>query len=103
MTPAVIAEGAFVQVLFPTSKKPREPGLLHVCYCLAVRPPLSLIAYTTSQPWPRGTPLPFGVLLFTQEEAAVLKQRAFKLHQELLQLAIELEKRHRLSIERLGF
>jgi len=77
----VIGEGAFVRVLFPTSEKPREPGLLHICYCLAVRPPLALIAYTTSAPWPSQTPLPFGVRLFTQREARALNQnRAFRLH-----------------------
>jgi hypothetical protein len=35
----VIAEGAFIEVLFPTTEKPRQPGLPHICYCLAVRPP----------------------------------------------------------------
>lgn len=77
----MIAEGAFVEVLFPTTEKPREPGLLHICYCLAVRPPLALVAYTTSVPWPPVTPLPFGVRLFTREEATALnQQRAFRLH-----------------------
>jgi hypothetical protein len=77
----VIAEGAFVEVLFPTTERPREPGLLHIGYCLAVRPPLALVAYTTSAPWPPGAPLPFGVRLFTQSGAAVLNQkRAFRLH-----------------------
>lgn len=77
----MISEGAFVEVLFPTTEKPRQPGLLHICYCLAVRPPLALVAYTTSVPWPPNTPLPFEVRLFTQEEAAALnQQRAFRLH-----------------------
>ena len=76
----MIAEGAFVEILFPTTEKPREPGLLHICYCLAVLPPLALVAYTTSVPWPPETPLPFGVRLFTQEEATALnQQRAFRL------------------------
>ena len=77
----MIAEGAFVEVLFPTTEKPREPRLSHICYCLAVRPPLVLVAYTTSVPWPPNTPLPFGVRLFTREEAATLnQQQAFRLH-----------------------
>lgn len=132
----MIAEGAFVHVLFPTSQAPSEPGPLHIGYCLAVRHPLALIAYSTSQPWPRGMPLPLGVRIFTREEAASLgQQRAFRLHlnrqarvplttqwfpnleaanqgviaiaparlrQELYEIAIELDKRYRLSIERLG-
>jgi hypothetical protein len=132
----VIAEGAFVHLFFPTSQMPSEPGLLRICYCLAARHPLALIAYTTSQPWPRGTPLPFGVRIFTREEAAALgQQRAFRLHlnrqarvplttqwfpnldtanqgviamaparlrQELYEIAIELDKRYRLNVERLG-
>jgi hypothetical protein len=77
----VIAEGAFIEVLFPTTEKPRQPGLPHICYGLAVRPPLVLVAYTTSAPWPPHTPLPLGVRLFTQEEAVALNQRrAFRLH-----------------------
>jgi len=77
----VIAEGAFFRVLFPTTEKPRVPGLSHICYCLAVRPPLVLVAYTTTAAWPPGTPLPFGVRLFAKEEAAALNQaRAFRLH-----------------------
>ena len=77
----MITEGAFFTVLFPTKEKPRQPGLSHICYCLAVRPPLALIAYSTSVPWPPGTPLPFGVRLFTQVEAAALnQQRTFRLH-----------------------
>ncbi len=77
----MITEGAFVRVLFPTTEKPRHPGLLHICYCLAVRPPLVLAADTTSVEWPRGTPLPFGVRLFTTEEARALNQaQAFSLH-----------------------
>jgi len=77
----VIAEGAFVEVLVPTTEKPRQPGLAHICYCLAVRPPLVLVAYTTSAPWPPNTPLPLGVRLFNQREAIALNQRrAFRLH-----------------------
>ncbi len=132
----MISEGAFLRVFFPTSGEPREPGLLHIGYCLAVRPPLALVAYTTSQPWPAGVPLPFGVRVFTRAEALALNQgRPFRLHlnrqariavskrwlpdldspgqgviamapaalmDELFRLALELEKRHRLGIERLG-
>jgi hypothetical protein len=132
----MLAEGAFVRAFFPLLSKPREPGLLHICHCLAVRPPLALIADTTSQPWPSGIPLPFSVRIFSREEAAALNQaRAFRLHfnrqartnlsarwlpeldnpdrgiiaiapphlrQQLFELTVELEKRHRLSIERTG-
>ncbi len=132
----MIAEGAFVEVLFPTSEYPRRPGLRHICYCLGVRPPIALVAYTTSAPWPAEMPLPFGVRIFPLPEAEALNQRrAFRLHlnrqarvpmteawfpglgaanqgviavaslrlrQELLDLAIELEKRHRQNVERLG-
>jgi hypothetical protein len=131
-----IVEGAFVEVLFPTSERPRQPGLRHICYCLGVRPPLALMAYTTSAPWPPGVPLPFGVRTFTTAEAGELNQRRpFRLHlnrqarlpltptwfpridlpgqgviamapprlrQELLEIAIELEKRYRQNVERLG-
>ena len=77
----MISEGAFVEVLFPTTEKPRLAGLLHICHCLAVRPPLVLVAYTISVPWPPNTPVPFGIRLFTREEAAALnQQRAFRLH-----------------------
>lgn len=77
----MIVEGAFVRVHFPTSESPRKPGLLHICYCLAVRPPLALVAYSTSAPWPAGIPLPFGVRPFTRGEALGLgQQRAFRLH-----------------------
>lgn len=132
----MIVEGAFVEVLFPTTERPRQPGLLHICYCLGVRPPLALMAYTTSAPWPAEIPLPYGVRLFTLEEAEALNQkRPFRLHlnrqaripltrawvpklrtprqgviavaslalrQELLNLAIALERRHRSNLERLG-
>jgi hypothetical protein len=77
----VLNEGAFFKVFFPTKEKPREPGLSHICYCLAVRPPLALVAYTTSVPWPEGIPLTLGVKLFTKTEAAGLNQNsAFRLH-----------------------
>jgi len=103
---------------------------------MAVRPPLALMAYTTSAAWPAGTPLPFGVRLFTRQEALALNQNsAFRLHlnrqarismtqrwipdletpsqgviavaparlrQELYQTTLELEKRHRLNVERFG-
>lgn len=132
----MIAEGAFVRALFPTSEQPRAPGLVHICYCLAVRPPLVLIAYTTTAPWPQGVPLPFGVRVFSQDEAIALNQRrAFRLHlnrqarvvmsdqwfpdlnrahqgviamtparlrDELFSVTVELEKRNRLGVERLG-
>jgi hypothetical protein len=132
----VIIEGAFVEVLFPTAEKPRRPGLPHICYRLGVRPPLVLVAYTTSAPWPPGVPLPFGVRLFGLGQASALNQRRpFRLHlnrqariplttawipkldapgqgviafaperlrQELFETALELERRHRLNVERLG-
>lgn len=80
MTRGCIVEGAFVKVLFPTSEKPREPGLLHIAYVLAVRPPLVLVAYSTSQNWPVGIPQPFGLRVFSAEDAAALNQRPFVLH-----------------------
>ena len=132
----MIAEGAFLRALFPTSERPRVPGLLHICYCLAVRPPLALIASTTTAPWPPGVPLPFGVRVFTQDEAIALNQRRpFRLHlnrqarvvlsdiwfpdlnathqgvialapprlrDELFAITVELEKRHRLGVDRVG-
>lgn len=66
--------GAFVRVLFPTSEKPRQPGLLHIGYVLGGTKTEVMIAYTTSQPWPADTPLPAGVRLFTAAEAAKLNQ-----------------------------
>ena len=131
-----LVEGAFVETLFPTSERPRQPGLPHIAYCLGVRPPLALMAYTTSAPWPPSVHLPFGVRIFTATEAGMLNQRrAFRLHlnrqarlpltaawfpqidapdqgiiavasarlrQELFEIAIELEKRYRLNVERLS-
>jgi hypothetical protein len=45
----------------------------------------AIVAYTTSQPWPDGTPLPAGVRLFDAREAAQLNQsRAFILRLDVL-------------------
>lgn len=132
----MVAEGTFVEVLFPTAEKPRRPGLPHIGYCLGVRPPLALVAYAASVPWPPGIPLPFGVRLFGLEQANALNQRRpFRLHlnrqarlplttdwfpklgtpsqgvvavapqrlrQDLFEAALELERRHRLNVGRLG-
>jgi hypothetical protein len=77
--------GAFVRVLFPTEEKPRRPGLLHIAYVLGNTASAAMVAYTTSQPWPAGTPLPLGARLFTAEEAAALNQsRGFILRLEIL-------------------
>jgi len=77
--------GAFVRVLFPTHEKPREPGLLHIGYVLGGTEAEVLVAYTTSQPWPAGTPLSAGVRLFTATEAATLNQtRPFILRLDVL-------------------
>ena len=74
-----IAEGAFVRVLFPTDEKPRQPGLLHIGYCLGTDGRLALIAYTTSQPWPNGLPARRGIRIFAAEEARTLNQKPFVL------------------------
>jgi hypothetical protein len=79
-----IAEGAFVKTLFPTTERPRRPGLPHIGYCLAVVRPLVLVAYTTSQPWPDGAPVPLGVRVFGAAEAARLNQRPFVLRLDRL-------------------
>jgi hypothetical protein len=76
----VIVEGAFAKTLFPTNEQPRRPGLLHICYCLAVTRPIVLMAYSSSQPWPAGIPLPLGVRIFDATEAARLNQRPFVLY-----------------------
>lgn len=76
----MIAEGAFVKTLFPTSEQPRRPGPLHICYCLAVARPLVLVAYSSSRPWPSGVSLPLGVRIFRHAEAATLNQRPFVLY-----------------------
>ena len=80
-----MVSGAFVHVLFPTREKPRQPGLLHVGYVLGITAGEAMVAYTTSQPWPAGTPLPAGVRLFDADEAARLNQsRAFVLRLDVL-------------------
>jgi hypothetical protein len=77
--------GAFVRVLFPTSEKPRQPGLLHIGYVLGVTSNEAMVAYTTSQPWPAEVPLPAGARVFTLEEAARLNQsRALLLRLDVL-------------------
>lgn len=75
-----LVEGAFVRTLFPTHERPREPGLLHICYCLGVAGPLTIVAYTSTQPWPDGVPTPTGVRVFNAAAAAALNQRAFVLY-----------------------
>lgn len=77
--------GAFGRVLFPTREKPRQPGLLHIGYLLGVTPTKSMVAYTTSQPWPAAAPLPAGARLFSVEEAMRLNQsRAFLMRLDVL-------------------
>jgi hypothetical protein len=77
--------GAFVRVLFPTHEKPRQPGLLHVGYVLGRTAAEAMVAYTTSQPWHEGAPLPVGARLFDADEAARLNQsRAFMLRLDVL-------------------
>jgi hypothetical protein len=45
----------------------------------------AIVAYTTSQPWPAGTPLRAGVRLFDAREAARLNQsRSFMLRLDVL-------------------
>jgi hypothetical protein len=77
--------GAFVRVKFPIREKPRQPGLLHIGYILAVTATDVILAYTTSQPWPASVPLPAGARLFDRDEATRLKQsRAFILRLDIL-------------------
>ena len=76
----MLVEGAFVKTLFPTREHPRRPGPFHIGYCLGVAPPLTLVAYTSSQPWPAATPIPLGVRIFGAKEAAALNQRPFVLY-----------------------
>jgi hypothetical protein len=77
--------GAFVRVKFPTSEKPRQPGLLHIGYVLGGTAAEVMVAYTTSQPWPATVPLPAGARLFDREEAERLNQsRAFMLRLDVL-------------------
>jgi hypothetical protein len=81
----VILPGTFVRVLFSTREQPHVPGLLHIGYVLTVANQEAIVAYTTSQPWPAGTPLPAGVRLFDAPEAARLNQsRAFILRLDVL-------------------
>ena len=75
-----LTEGAFVRTLFPTDEQPREPGLLHICYCLGVTPVMAVVAYTTTRPWPAGVPLPTGARAYATAEALALRQRPFVLH-----------------------
>jgi len=80
-----VVPGAFVRALFPTREKPREPGLLHVCYTVGITSSRVVVAYTTSQPWPAGVPLPIGARPFSLEEAARLNQsRAFLLRLDIM-------------------
>lgn len=74
-----ISEGAFVWTCFPTSEAPREPGLRHVCYCVAASTRLAVMAYTSSQPWTLSV-LPMGVRVFGTREAGQLNQRPFVLY-----------------------
>lgn len=81
----MIAPGTFVRVLFPTRERPNVPGLLHIGYVLIVANREAIVAYTTSQPWPAGTPLPAGARLFDLQEAARLNQsRGFLLRLDIL-------------------
>lgn len=75
-----LVEGAFVHTLFPTTEKPREPGVPHVCYCLAVMPQLAVVAYTSTQPWPAELPPPPWVRVFDAIHAERLGQRPFVLY-----------------------
>jgi hypothetical protein len=76
----VVEPGTFVRVLFPTRERPHVPGLLHIGYVLTIAGNEAIVAYTTSQPWPAGTPLPAGARLIDAEEASHLNQsRAFVL------------------------
>ena len=81
----MIAPGTFVRVLFPTREQSNLPGLPHIGYVLIVANREAIVAYTTSQPWPAGTPLPAGARLFNVQEAARLNQsRAFLLRLDTL-------------------
>ncbi len=77
--------GAFVRILFPTHEKPRRPGLPHIGYVLGNTATDAIVAYTTSQPWPSGTPLPAGARAFDALEAAAFNQsRSFVLRLDIL-------------------
>ena len=67
----MIAPGTFVRVLFPTRERPNVPGLPHIGYVLIVANREAIVAYTTSQPWPAGTPLPAGARLFNVRKPRV--------------------------------
>ncbi len=114
---ARIVEGAYVEVLFPTSERPREPGLPHLGHVLAVRPPLVLLAYTAIPPWPEGLPRPFTLHLQRQAKPllsprwfpeletpgqGVVAQAPAALGEELFRTVVELERRYRGRVERLG-
>ena len=77
--------GAFVRIRFPTREAPARPGLLHIGYVLGIASAHAMVAYTTSQPWPRNTPLPMGARLFDAAAAARLNQsRPFVLRLDVL-------------------
>ncbi len=77
--------GAFVRVNFPTSERPRQPGLLHIGYVLGGTAIEVMVAYTTSRSWPAAVPLPAGARLFDREEAERLNQsRPFMLRLDVL-------------------
>lgn len=83
--PSGLRAGAFVWSHFPYSENPYEPGPLHVGYVAFVeredpergRPPMALIAYTTTSPR-RIAPARFsgrpGEFLFSQQEAKAMGQ-----------------------------
>lgn len=83
--PNGLRAGAFVWSHFPYSEHPYEPGPLHVGYVAFVerddpkrgRPPMALIAYTTTSPR-RIAPARFsglpGEFLFSQDEAMAMGQ-----------------------------
>src|SRR5438477_10838098 len=81
----MIRAGDFVWTRFPIRKRPRNPELLHIDYCLATyaaRSPRvtrhALVAYTTTV-LPEK-PYPIFVRVFTASEAARLAQAPFALH-----------------------
>jgi len=85
LKPTPMVPGAFVRVYFPTQEQPRQPGLLHIGYVLVATSREALLPYTTSQPWPAGSPLPAGVRLFDAAQAAALNQsRPFVLRLDIL-------------------
>jgi hypothetical protein len=77
--------GDFVWCAFPESEHPATPSRhLHICYALAVTGAVSatpsvpayrsIVAYTTSQPWPYEAERE-GLVAFSAEQAAGLGQR----------------------------